>query len=99
YGGVSIAPRLLSPDELNPERGKWDADNYWGVQAVRPTVTGFRSFLKDLRWHWNRCRIKNVSSVHLPALMLLRVVDRPCYLRGWKAGVRQAKAEYSPCRD
>ena len=91
FGCGLIAHRMLTPEELTPEWGMWDGENYWGVYAIRPTVTGVRSFFKDMRWHGRRCRDAKIGVTDWPALLLLRAVDRLCYLRGWKAGVRQAR--------
>lgn len=90
YGCGLITHQRLSPEELNPEWGKWDGDNYWSVQAVRPTVTGVRSLWKDLRWFRERCRKTTGHGRIVPAQLLLRIIDRLCYLRGWIAGVRAA---------
>ncbi len=89
FGCGLVAQRMLTPEERNPELGKWDGDNYWGVQAVRPTVTGVRSLIKDLRWHWGRCLGLKTAPKRIPALMLLRVIERLCYFRGWKLAQRQ----------
>jgi len=88
YGCGLVAGRMLTPEELNPELGQWDGENYWGVQAIRPTVTGVRSLLNDLRWHGRRCRDGEVPLRAMPAMLLLRVIERLCYLRGWKRGIR-----------
>jgi len=91
YGCGVVAERLLSPEERNPEWGQWDGANYWGVQAIRPTVTGVRSLWKDLRWFWGRCDAHDAAQGVRWRLMALRVVERICYYRGWRHGVRSAR--------
>ncbi len=93
YGCGLTAHRMLTQEELNPEWGQWGGNNYWGVQAVRPTVTGIRSCYRDLRWFRGRCRERGVKGAQLPIMLLLRLVERLCYLRGWRAGVKRAHAE------
>lgn len=93
FGCGLIARRMLTPEERNPEWGKWDGENYWGVQAIRPTVTGFRSLYSDLRWHGQRCREEStIAGIQLPTMLLLRILDRLSYLRGWKAGMKHFTA-------
>ena len=89
YGCGVTAHRMLTQEELNPEWQQWGGDNYWGVQAVRPTVTGFRSCFRDVQWFWGRCRDRGVSPAQLPVMLTLRVIERLCYYRGWLAGVKR----------
>jgi len=93
FGCGMVTRRLLTPEELHPEWGRHGAENYWGVQVVRPTVTGVRSFYRDLRWFWGRCGEQGAPPARWPHLMLLRVVERLCYYRGWRRGARQAAGE------
>ncbi len=91
YGCGFVAERLLSPEERNPEWGQWDAENYWGIQAIRPTVTGLRSLWKDVRWFWGRCSGNTAATGYRLRLAALRVVERLCYYRGWRRGVARAR--------
>lgn len=86
YGCGVVARRLLTAEERNPEGGNWDGDNHWSVLAIRPTVTGVRSMLKDLRWFWRRCSVRRLSVTRRMQLLLLRAVERVAYYRGWRKG-------------
>jgi glycosyltransferase involved in cell wall biosynthesis len=89
FGCGLVTHRLLTPEELHPEWQRADDPNYWGVQSVRPTVTGVRSFIWDLQWFWGRCREKEVPRSRRPALMALRM-ERWCYYWGWRRGAGRA---------
>ena len=87
YGCGIVAHRLLTPDERNPEGGRWEGDNHWSVLTLRPTVTGVRSLVKDLRWFYNRCAAREEVGGRLLALIALRAIERIAYYRGWKKGL------------
>lgn len=84
FGCGLVAQRMLTPAERNPEWQQWEGDNHWNVQAIRPTVTGARSLLKDLRWFWGRTAGRNLEWAERFHLLLLRAVERICYYRGWR---------------
>ena len=79
-----VAQRMLSPAERNPEWQQWEGENHWNVQAIRPTVTGVRSLLKDLRWFWGRTDRHNLEFPERLQLLFVRAVERVCYYRGWR---------------
>lgn len=87
YGCAIVAQRLLTPDERNPEGGRWEGDNHWSVLTLRPTVTGLRSLIKDLRWFYTRCADRDAAAGRLVALLALRAMERIAYYRGWKKGL------------
>lgn len=89
YGCGIVAHRLLSADERDPEGGRWEGDNHWSVLTLRPTVTGLRSLIKDLRWFRTRCTAREVAGGKLLPLLALRAVERVAYYCGWKKGVKR----------
>lgn len=93
YGCGLVTHRLLTPEERHPEWGRQDQPNYWGIQTVRPTVTGFRSFFWDLQWFWGECGQHPLPFPRKLCLMLLRIIERLSYYRGWRRGVKQARRE------
>lgn len=98
YGCGLVTHRLLTPEELHPEWGRHGGENYWGVQSVRPTVTGVRSFFRDLRWFRGQCAAYGVRPFRKLQLTGLRIVERLCYYRGWRRGVKQAARERREAR-
>jgi glycosyltransferase involved in cell wall biosynthesis len=88
FGCGLVTHRHLSPAEINPEWQQHGEANYWSIQYIRPTVTGVRSFLRDLRWFWGQCDQHGISMLPRPALLFLRTVERFSYLRGWRRGKR-----------
>jgi glycosyltransferase involved in cell wall biosynthesis len=84
FGCGLVAQRMLSPAERNPEWQQWDGDNHWSVLSIRPTVTGVRSLVKDLRWFWERSAGHNLETPERIQLLVVRAVERICYLQGWR---------------
>lgn len=84
FGCGLVARRMLSAAERNPEGRQWEGDNHWSVLAIRPTVTGVRSLLKDICWFWRRTGGHNLEMPHRAQLLPVRAVERICYFRGWR---------------
>lgn len=84
FGCGLVAHRMLSPAERNPEWQQWEGENHWSVLAIRPTVTGFRSLFKDLRWFWGRTAGNNLELPQRFQLLTVRAVERLSYYYGWK---------------
>jgi hypothetical protein len=78
---------------MYPEWGRLDVENYWDARSVRPTVTGVRSFFKTMRYHYRQCIEAGLTWKATAEILLMWIIDRWSYLRGWKQGVRQYKKE------
>lgn len=95
YGCGLVAHRLLSDGEMHPERGIYDVDEYWSVEPIRPTVTGVRSLLKDLRRSTGDCRKAHLNLYRTLENEVLRCFERLAYVRGWRRGAARHRAETS----
>jgi len=85
--------RLLTVQELYPEMADFDVENYWYGRFVRPNVTGLRSFYYTLRFHLEQCKSAGLGPRGTAEIILLWLLERSSYLRGWHKGVRQYKRE------
>lgn len=88
FGCGVVARRMLTPDECNPEWGRWLPEHHWDVRAIRPTVTGVRSLGRDLRWFWARTGGQSLEPPERVALLVVRTVERVAYYIGWRKGFR-----------
>ncbi len=93
YGCGLVAHRLLSEGEMHPERGVYDVDDFLSVVPIRPTVTGVRSLMKDLRRSTADCRKGQLSLPRTIENEILRCFERMAYLRGWRQGAARHRAE------
>lgn len=93
FGNALVAHRMLDPCELNPEWRDQHVPNYWVVTPIRPTVTGLRSLLRDLRKFYRLCR--EYGDSHTQAFMWLgmRAAERLAYYQGWRAGIAAWRRE------
>ena len=89
FGNAVVAHRLLTDEELHPEWGKMDGENYWSVQCVRPTVMGFRSTFYDLRHHYQKCCKARLSVFRTVEFLVLQVLGRISFYSGWCKGLKQ----------
>jgi GT2 family glycosyltransferase len=93
YGCALVAHRLLTREELWPELGRHDAQNYWCVLPIRPDVTGVRSFLRDQYHFFFTCGKRGVPVPARMGNMFLRAVDRVSYYHGWRKGLARFRKE------
>ena len=91
YGNSVVAHRLLTDEELHPEWGKMEEENYWSVQCIRPSLTGVRSTFYDLRLHYHKCREARLSVVRMVEFLMLQLLGRISFYVGWRKGLKQHK--------
>jgi hypothetical protein len=83
---------MLTKEELYPEIGFYDVENYWDGRFIRPNVTGLRSYLRALAHEYTICRDASRSSRETAESLFFLSVERLAYLQGWKAGRKMALA-------
>lgn len=92
HGTSLVVHRQLSP----PELVRWPAPStlpdFWSVEPVYPTVTGLRSFFIWGRWHLRECNEAHFGTMRTIETLMLWVIERIAYLRGWRAGKARAAA-------
>ncbi len=86
YGSSYYVHCYLDRDELYPERCNFDASNWWSGHAIRPTVTGVTTFVKDMRIEVSKGRRAGFGPLRLAQAVTTRIIERAGYLRGWLAG-------------
>lgn len=86
YGSSYYVHTYLTRDELYPERCNYDTPNWWSGHAIRPTVTGVRTFLKDMRMEIGTARLAGFGPVRIAQAVFTRILERVAYLRGWQVG-------------
>jgi glycosyltransferase involved in cell wall biosynthesis len=89
YGSSYLVHVHLTRDELYPERCNYDAPNWWSGHAIRPTVTGLRTFLKDMRMEIGTARLAGFGPLRIAQAVFTRILERVAYLRGWRVGARR----------
>lgn len=84
YGTSLVMHRLLSRSEVYPEtKEAYTGVHYWVGGYMRPTVTGFRSFIRDCIIFNRNLKSRNAPWHARLRCLFVRPLDRWPYFRGW----------------
>ena len=93
YGTALVLHRLLTLEEFHPEWGKRDAENYWDAAGLSPSITGVRSFFRDLIAFSKFARSRGIGWCRLIESIPPRILERVSQSYGWRQGVARYREE------
>ena len=86
YGSSYFMHRYLTREELLPHLGIQTGPNYWSGYAIIPTVTGVRSYIRDVKYVLSLTRAEGFGCLRTAEAIYTRAIARVCYLIGWNRG-------------